>query len=35
VHRLAASNMVEMEYIEQQESWVLWVTVKCWLYLLE
>ena len=33
VHRLAANNKPECCLVEQQKGWVIWVSVKCWIYL--
>jgi len=34
LHRPAA-NIAELKFVEQKKLWVLWVTVKCWLCLLQ
>jgi len=35
VHRLASNNITLFVLVEQQNGWVLWVTMKCWLCLLQ
>jgi len=35
LHRLAVNNIVECEFIEHQKELEFWVTVICWLCLLQ
>ena len=33
--RFSANNIAECVLLDQERAWVLWVTVKCWLRLIE